>query len=291
MNLIDPIEDHHRELKNEKEMILNKLWKFTQKHLDDHIKDDTESIHELEILKKLEDTDEFNKLLEDLNSTKDSLNELYIKFLDIECESSLKKDKIIALKEKWGEEINNAEITRVVDCSRGYARQFYVINGKVEQKEKRTSISQKNKKYVLKRDKHSCVVCGSQEGLEIHHIIPIMSSTIKNLDDTPNLATLCKKCHYLAHSGNYYKCLAYADVEGFWEWIQNTEKTKIWLVLKDIHGVGLKITENIYKSFPNIEELEKASTRNLAKVPLVSQSLARRIKFKLQTMPIQLKYS
>ena len=108
-----------------------------------------------------------------------------------------------------------------------------------------------------------------------------MGSTIKDQDEAQNLALLCKECHYLAHSGNYYRGLAYEDLECFWEWTQNTEKTKIWLILKDIHGVGLKITENIYKYFPSIEELEKASVKSLTRVPLVNKGLAERIKLKL----------
>ncbi|MGB9980167.1 helix-hairpin-helix domain-containing protein [Methanobacterium sp.] len=87
--------------------------------------------------------------------------------------------------------------------------------------------------------------------------------------------------NYLAHSGNYYKGLAYEDLEGFWEWTQNTEKTRIWLILKDIHGVGIKITENIYKCFSSIEELERASVKNLTRIPLVNKSLAEKIKLKL----------
>lgn len=55
----------------------------------------------------------------------------------------------------------------------------------------------------------------------------------------------------------------------------------MWLILKDIQGLGLKITENIYKCFPSTEELEKASVKNLTRVPLVNRALAERIKLKL----------
>ena len=277
------LEDHHFKLKNEKEKILDKLWGLTQNYLDEHINDATKTRQELELLCELENTDKFNKLLEDLNSIKDRLNQFYTKFLDIECGSNLKKDKIIALKEKWGEEISNAEISRAANCSRGYVRQFRVLNGKVEQKDSRKSISAKIKKDVLKRDNYSCVACGALENLEIHHIIPIMDSAIKDLDDIDNLAALCKKCHYLAHSGNYHKGLSYKSREEFWEWTQNTEKTKMWLILKDIHGIGINMTENIYKSFSTIKELEDASIHNLKRVPLVNNALAKRIKFKLET--------
>lgn len=277
------LEDQHSKLKNKKHKILDELWELTQKYLDEHVTNNTKSCEELELLKAFEDTDKFKTLLENLNYIKNCLNELYITYLDNKCEGNLKKDRIIALKEKWGEEISNAEVTTAVNCSRGYARQFYLLDGKVIQKDSRNSISVKTKRETLKRDEHSCVACGSLENLEIHHIIPVMGSTIKDQDDICNLAALCKKCHYLAHSGDYYKGLAYRDVENFWEWTQNTEKTKMWLILKDIHGVGLKITENIYKNFQSIEELEKASVRNLTKIPLVNKVLAERIKFKIET--------
>jgi len=280
-------EDHHFQLKNRKYEILDELWELTQNYLDIHLNESMGSSEELELLNALEDTDEFKNLLEDLNCVKNCLNELYTAYLYNECEGGLKKDKIMALKEKWGEDISTSEIVAAVNCSKGYARQFYLFDGKIMQKDGRNHIRAKVKKEILTRDDHSCVACRAGENLEIHHIIPVMGSTIKDQNEVHNLATLCKKCHYLAHSGDYYKGLAYGDVESFWEWTQNAEKTKIWLILKDIHGVGLTITENIYKSFSSIEDLEKASIRNLTKVPLVNRALAERIKFKLTQTKIR----
>ncbi|MGB9979680.1 HNH endonuclease [Methanobacterium sp.] len=196
------LEDLHFELKNRKYKILDELWELTQKHLDEHLGGITKSNEELDLLKAIENTDEFKSLLEDLSCVKASLNELYITFLDNTPDSELKKDKIIALKQKWGEEITTEEITRAVNCSKGYARQFYLLDGKVIQKDSRNGISAKTKRDVLKRDHNSCVVCESPENLEIHHIIPVMGSTIKDQDEAPNLALLCKECHYLAHSSN-----------------------------------------------------------------------------------------
>ena len=271
------------ELKTKKEIILDKLWELTQNYLDEHINENTECFQQLEILKGLEDTNEFKILLDCLNSVKDSLNCLYVDFLDESCEGNLKKDKIIALKEKFQDEIRTYEIVRAVDCSKSYARQFYVFDEKVLQKEKRTALSKKTKEEILKRDNYSCIVCEEVEGLEIHHIMAIRGSSIMELHDHDNLATLCKDCHYLAHNGNYYKGLAYENIEGFWEWTKNTEKTRIWLILKDIHGVGFKITENIYKRFKTIESLENASIKSLSKVNQVNKSLAKRIKFTLES--------
>lgn len=272
-----------QELKIKKSKILNEMWDFTQNYLDSSLNDCMECIDELEVIKELENTEKFKSFLSELETVKDDLNTLYIEFLEQTCKSNLKKERIIALKEKFQDEISTSEIVRAVNCSKSYARQFYVLDGKVDQKEKRSGLSKKTKDLILKRDNNSCVACSRTETLEIHHIIPIMGSSIKELDHPSNLALLCSDCHYLAHNGNYYKGLAYKDLEDFWEWTKNTERTKIWLILKDIHGIGNKISENIYIKFKSVEELQKADIRDLTRVPLVNRSLAGMIKFKLES--------
>jgi len=284
-NITSSTKDHeylHKGLKEKKSCILDEMWNFTQNYLDASLKDCMECSDELEIIEDIENTEEFKLLLKELESVKDELNLLYIDYLKQTCESDLKKEKIIALKEKFGEEISTFEIVNAVNCSKSYARQFYVVNGKVEQKEKRSGLSKKTKDLILKRDNNSCVACSCTETLEIHHIMPIMRSSIKELDESNNLVVLCNNCHYLAHSGNYYKGLAYKDVEDFWKWTKNTERTKIWLILKDIEGIGTKISANIYTKFKSVEELQKADIRTLSKVPLVNKSLANRIVFKFK---------
>lgn len=271
------------EFKYKKAKIIDELWNFTQNYLEENLNDSMECKDELKLLEGLETTERYISLIDELNQTNENLNELYIAFLKAECEGNLKKDRIIALKEKFQGEIRTSEIVRAVGCSKGYARQFKFIDGKVEQKEKRRTLSRKIKVEILKRDNNSCIVCGESKDLEIHHIMAIMGSSIKELDDHDNLVTLCKECHYLAHKGDYYKNLAYKDIEDFWKWTKNTEKTKIWLLLKDIPGIGSKITENIYDKFKSVEELRKADIRNIARVRLVNKSLASKIKFKIDS--------
>jgi hypothetical protein len=270
------------ELKNKKVKIIDQLWELTQNYLNNNLNDMLECKDELKLLEELENTEEYISIIDELNSVNENLNRVYISFLEVKCNSNLKKDMIIALKEKFQDEIKTSDIVRAVGCSKSYARQFQLIDGKVEQKEKRRTLSSKIKGKILKRDGNSCVVCGEIKNLEIHHIMAIMGSSIKELDDHHNLVTLCKECHYLAHNGNYYKNLAYSDVEGFWKWTKNTEKTKIWLILKDIQGIGSKITENIYERFKNLESLENASIRSLSKVDQVNVSLAKKIRYKLE---------
>jgi len=275
-------DDLHQQLKEKKCNLLDEMWNFTQNYLDASLKNCMECNDELEILEDVENTEEFKSLLEDLKSVKAKLDLLYVDYLKQTCESDLKKEKIITLKEKFGDEISTSEIVTAVNCSKSYARQFYVLDGKVEQKEKRKGLSKKTKNFILKRDNNSCVACGSTETLEIHHIMPIMRSSIKELDEESNLVVLCNNCHYLAHSGNYYKGLAYKDVEDFWKWTKNTERTRIWLILKDIQGIGTKISENIYTKFNSVEELKKADIRTLTRVPLVNKSIANKILFKFR---------
>lgn len=57
-------------------------------------------------------------------------------------------------------------------------------------------------KVVKSRDGNRCIYCGSTEKLETHHI----KSRAKFPDDVldiENGVTLCHKCHYTAHAGNY----------------------------------------------------------------------------------------
>lgn len=49
---------------------------------------------------------------------------------------------------------------------------------------------------VRARDGHACVVCGSTEGLQVHHVLPLAEG---GTDDLGNLETRCRRCHGRAH--------------------------------------------------------------------------------------------
>ncbi|MDO8641408.1 MAG: RNA-guided endonuclease IscB [Nitrosarchaeum sp.] len=53
------------------------------------------------------------------------------------------------------------------------------------------------RQYILYRDGHKCVHCGSKNKLNVHHIVPRMTGG--NRPD--NLGTLCSKCHVKLHNG------------------------------------------------------------------------------------------
>lgn len=51
---------------------------------------------------------------------------------------------------------------------------------------------------VLELDDHCCCVCGSKEGVEVHHQIPAALNPMV-MYDPDNLITLCNKCHLAKH--------------------------------------------------------------------------------------------
>lgn len=51
---------------------------------------------------------------------------------------------------------------------------------------------QKVRREALERDGNRCVMCGSIENLEAHHIHPVSEGGVAQID---NLKTLCKRCH------------------------------------------------------------------------------------------------
>lgn len=53
-------------------------------------------------------------------------------------------------------------------------------------------------RLVLDRDGHRCCQCGSGDGLEVHHIVPVRINPDR-ATDTENGMTLCKACHRNIH--------------------------------------------------------------------------------------------
>ena len=54
------------------------------------------------------------------------------------------------------------------------------------------------RRYVIRRDGGSCVFCGTQEALTLHHIRPL---GVGGTNDPSNLVTLCNCCHQLMENG------------------------------------------------------------------------------------------
>lgn len=72
-----------------------------------------------------------------------------------------------------------------------------------EENLRKKRLSGMQSKWALKvkeRDNNTCVVCGSIEFVQAHHIIPVAHSE-KYKYTVGNGVTLCKNCHYLVHYG------------------------------------------------------------------------------------------
>lgn len=84
---------------------------------------------------------------------------------------------------------------------------------------------------VKKRDGNRCVLCGSSEKLQAHHVKPTFLYPECSAD-IENGVTLCKSCHQTIHSGHFagYKVLpvngADPDPEGRMQAYEEARKTE-----------------------------------------------------------------
>lgn len=170
---------------------------------------------------------EWIALVRELREVEKSLVEIYNSHLkDIGKDFQYKKDMIIELKESFPYlRANNDLVAEAVDSSISYAGQFKgTPDGKITNR--KTTASLRND--VFDRDDDSCVSCGSEENLVIHHIIPHNQG---GENESGNLAVLCERCHYYAHGGGQstengrytaarWNSVEYSDREEFWsDWI------------------------------------------------------------------------
>lgn len=59
-------------------------------------------------------------------------------------------------------------------------------------------------KLTFERDSYSCLLCNSSNELNAHHIVPWnVDESLR--EELSNMVTLCRKCHVLAHDGNFRK--------------------------------------------------------------------------------------
>ncbi len=67
------------------------------------------------------------------------------------------------------------------------------LNGKDERVVvKRKTITESLRNKIFSRDKNKCVLCDSQESLQIDHILPFSRGGTATIE---NLQTLCQKCN------------------------------------------------------------------------------------------------
>lgn len=62
----------------------------------------------------------------------------------------------------------------------------------------------KTAKIVVERDHYRCFLCGEENWLAVHHIVPRSRTSKKHpgafLWDLKNLVLLCQRCHEKAHT-------------------------------------------------------------------------------------------
>jgi len=99
------------------------------------------------------------------------------------------------------------KISKFTGCSENYVKD--VISGRIEK-----GLTDSEREDIIDRDDQECRMCGSEETLEVHHIIPVSQGGGK---DDDNLCTLCNDCHIeIAHDGKTSK-ISYDTKDEFWE--------------------------------------------------------------------------
>lgn len=67
---------------------------------------------------------------------------------------------------------------------------------------KACDISPKVRKEVLKRDGQQCIICGTNQNLQIAHYV---SRARLGLGIPQNLAVMCASCHYQMDNGKFHR--------------------------------------------------------------------------------------
>lgn len=170
---------------------------------------------------------EWIALVRELWEVEQSLVEIYNSYLQNTGEDfRYKKDEIIELKEAFPYlRANNDLVARVVDSSISYASQF---KGGPEADITNQKVTGELREKVFDRDDDSCVCCGSEDDLVIHHVLPHNQG---GKNELKNLAVLCEECHYYAHGGGQltdegrhtaarWDSVEYSDRKEFWsDWV------------------------------------------------------------------------
>lgn len=97
---------------------------------------------------------------------------------------------------------------------------------------------------------NACYNCGSEENIELHHIVPLKLGGSNNIT---NIAVLCHKCHMAAHYGrhmNEYKNKPKEQKQKQKPEKKITYKKKIALTIPDY--ISGKITEDECKEILGI---------------------------------------
>lgn len=105
------------------------------------------------------------------------------------------------------------KIAKFTGCSEDYVKD--VLSGRIDE-----GLTTNERNDILQRDDYKCQMCGSEDELEIHHIIPVSKGGNK---EDHNLCTLCHECHIdIAHGGKTSN-ISYETKEEFWNKVRSSD--------------------------------------------------------------------
>lgn len=124
-----------------------------------------------------------------------------LKIMHIHVEYDVQNDIFVynrLLKEGQGDTIYGIEIASKILNNIKFSRVMNSIKKDISTDKKRI-VSTKKSRYNTKITVDSCQVCGANDGLETHHIVP-QSIDPSLITERSNLVVLCKICHNNVHS-------------------------------------------------------------------------------------------
>lgn len=187
-------------------------------------------------------------LTRELRKVNKKLIKIYQDHLDnIDREFKYKKDEIIELKRAFPYLRANADlVVSATNSSSSYVTKFkYIPNEGVASRR----VKGKLRDEVLERDGNTCVSCGSEDDLQVHHIIPRHQGG-ENVEN--NLATLCPDCHYYAHGGGALTNDG-RHTTASWDSVEYDNQTEFW-----DEWIHQSFEERAQKGFARVNfELEK----------------------------------
>lgn len=182
-----------------------------------------------EVLEEVANTDEYQRLTNEISKLEKQLDEVWELAADIIVdEESNKKENIGRIWAAFGEDISNRRVAEAVGCHAQYPGRltFDPDSNTVDYKEhvqrrKDNQVRSELRQEILKRDGKACVRCGAQSDehdLKIHHIDPVDNEGPAIRE---NLATLCEDCHSTAHDARGAGAVFYKSTTGFWQWVRD----------------------------------------------------------------------
>ena len=130
------------------------------------------------------------------------------------------------LKQFFESDLPHNIVKEVVGCDRATCRRVRWMGqdyGAVDRHGRsRDSIPPSVRREIHEECDYKCVRCGSEDDLEVHHIIPVSHG---GLDLMENLVVVCESCNYDCHAGDYSsKRTIYDGKNEFWKFVEEYDE-------------------------------------------------------------------